>query len=178
MFGRGTRAATGGALIVEGLAGIDTPGRKRAGLFGSLAILAIGLIFVAAGWFWHSQHVPFPGGGTATGTITGAERSRNNDNHTMYAKVYTFTTAEGREVTVTEPETSSTRPERGKQVTVSYRPNDPEAARIVPEHDWLPYAIIAIGALVAVIGLITFLIRLTTLITGIVLLASSARRRN
>ncbi|MER7444461.1 DUF3592 domain-containing protein [Micromonospora avicenniae] len=178
LTGRGARAAAGATLIADGLVGIDVPGgRKRTGIFGSLVVLAVGLLFVGIGWWWHGQHQPYPGGTSATATVTGVTSSRDTDGRMMYSRVLTFTTSDNRPVEFTEPEQSSKRPRVGSTATVSYLPQDPESARIIPEKDWLPYGIIAMGALAAIIGAVIFVVRLVTLVAGIYLLAGAARRK-
>ncbi|MEV4812080.1 DUF3592 domain-containing protein [Micromonospora avicenniae] len=178
LTGRGARAAAGTTLVVDGLVGIDVPGgRKRTGIFGSLVVLAVGLLFVGIGWWWHGQHQPYSGGTSTTATVTGVTSSRDTDGRMMYSRVLTFTTSDNRPVEFTEPEQSSTRPRVGSTATVSYLPQDPESARIIPETDWLPYGMIALGALAAIIGAVIFVVRLVTLVAGIYLLAGAARRR-
>ncbi|WP_433129536.1 DUF3592 domain-containing protein [Micromonospora sp. CA-240977] len=178
LTGRGARTAAGAALVTDGLVGIDVPwGRRRPGIVGSLVVLAVGLLFVGLGWWWHGQHQPYPGGTSATATVTGITNSRDSDGRTMYSRVLTFTASDNRRVEFTEPEQSSKRPAVGSTATVSYLPQDPGSARVIPETDWLPYGIIAMGALAAAVGGMIFLIRLVTLIAGISLLASAARRK-
>ena len=84
-------------------------------------------------------------------------------------------TSDNERVEFTEPEQSSKRPALRSTATVSYLPQDPGSARVVPETDWLPYGVIAMGALAAAIGGVIFLVRLVTLVAGIGLLVSAAR---
>jgi hypothetical protein len=172
-------AAAGGALVADGLTGIDEPfGRKRVGLFGSLFVIAVGLVFVGAGFFIHQKRTPFPDGRTTTGTVTGIETTPGSGNRTtQYSRVVTFTTADGTSVSATEPISSSSRPETGETVTVSYRPADPQSARIIPDRDWLFLGVVGLGGLTVLIGLGTFLLRLATLVTGIALLIAAWRNR-
>jgi hypothetical protein len=74
----------------------------------------------------------------------------------LYSRVVTFTASNGRKVSATEPEARNTRPDMGEKVEVSYLESDPESARIIPERDWLPYGFIAVGVLIALAGLATF----------------------
>ncbi|MEV8504916.1 DUF3592 domain-containing protein [Actinoplanes sp. NPDC051475] len=174
----GTRAAAGGALLVDGLTGVDVPGgRKRAGLFGSAFIVAVGVLIACVGWMWHGRHTPYPDGVAATATVTRIETFHQSEK-TMYSRVYTFQTGEGRKVHFTEPERSTNRPGLGATAVVSYRPADPEGARVVPDTDWMPYGVMAMGGLVAVLGFGTFVVRLVSLGFGVYLLGSAFRRRN
>jgi hypothetical protein len=176
---RGTRAAVGGAMVADGLVGIDVPsGRKRVGIFGSLLILAIGVVFVIAGLYVRHQDQPYPGGITTTASVTDVRNVVNKKGHTVYSRVFTFTSADGRKVSVTESSTSTTRPTIGDAVEVSYRKGDADGARIINDKSWLSLLIIGVGGLTAVLGLGTFLIRLVTLITGSTLLSRALRDRN
>jgi hypothetical protein len=178
LAGRTGRAAVGGALVADAVAGIDMPGgRKRAGLFGSVLIVAVGVLFLGAGLVLRNQSRPFPDGVMASGTVTGASTVKDNEGRTMYARVVSFTTKSGQQVTVTEPSTSSTRPDAGEAVNVSYRPADPPGARIIPDHDWISLSIVAAGGFVILAGLGVFVVRLITLIAGIAMLGSAWRSR-
>jgi hypothetical protein len=178
LSGRGVRAATGGALIVDGLVGIDVPGRrKRAGLFGSLLMALLGVLLVGLGWYWHGLHRPYPDGIAATATVTKVQTSQSAKGNVMYSRVYTFQTEDGRRVHFTEPEQSNRRPDLGTTATVSYRPADPEGARVIPQTDWMAFGMMAVGGLIAVVGTVTVGIRLVTLVVGVYLLGSAARRR-
>ncbi|MFC0504860.1 DUF3592 domain-containing protein [Micromonospora costi] len=178
LTGRGVRAAAGATLVADGLVGIDVPGgRKRAGIFGSLVMLAVGIVFIWVGWWWHGQHQPYDGGTSTTATVARVTTSRDSDGRTMYSRVLTFTTSDGRPVEFTESERSTRRPAIGSSATVSYLPQDPESARIIPETDWLPYGVIAMGALAALIGVVIFLVRLVSIVAGIYLLTAGRRRQ-
>lgn len=178
LAGRTGRAAVGGALVADAVVGIDMPGgRKRAGLFGAVLIIAMGVLFLGGGLILRNQSRPFPDGVAASGTVTDVSTVNDADGRTMYARVVSFTTTSGQTVTVTESSTSSTRPDRGEAVNVSYRPADPQGARIIPDHDWISLSIVAAGGLVILAGLGVFVVRLITLITGIAILGSAWRPR-
>lgn len=169
LTGRTARTVAGGALVVDGLVGIDTPGRKRGGLFGSLLAAIIGVVFVGLGFYIQHQSQPFADGTATTGQVT-AVHITNDKGKAMYSRVVIFATGDGRQVEFTEAGSSSTPAQVGDPVNISYRAADPRSARIVGENTWIPWAIVAVGALVAIVGTLTFLVRLVTLIAGIVLL--------
>ncbi|MDI5961230.1 DUF3592 domain-containing protein [Streptantibioticus silvisoli] len=172
--GRRGRAVAGGILVADGIVGIDGQvGRKRAGILSSLVVLVVGLVFVGVGVYVHRQHQPYANGMSTTGTVTGVQTSRNDHGQPAYAPVIAFTAASGRRVTVTEPNTSSVRPTVGGSVQLSYRKGDPQSARVIPAHDWVAFAVTGIGGLTALIGAITFVIRLKTLLAGLRLLIGS-----
>jgi hypothetical protein len=168
---RGVRRAAGAAMVADGLVGVDVPGRrKRAGLFGSLTLAAVGVVFVVLGIWRHGQHQPYAGGNSATGTVI-RHAASHDGNRMMYSRVVRFSTTDGLPAQFTESESSTKRVAIGSTVRVSYLPGDPEGARVIPDTDWIPYGVIALGALVAVAGTVVFVIRLVTLASGIYLLA-------
>ncbi|MDG4795746.1 DUF3592 domain-containing protein [Micromonospora sp. WMMD1082] len=177
LTGRGTRTAAGAVLVTDGLIGIDLPGgRKRAGIFGSLVLIVIGVVFVWFGLWWNSQQQPFPDGVSTTATVTEFTTSRGSEGQTMYRRTLTFTTEAGERIEIAESQQSSKRPVIGSVATVSYLPQDPGSARVVPDNPWLPYSFIAAGALAGVFGVVIFCVRLTSLITGIYLLTTAKRQ--
>jgi hypothetical protein len=147
---------------------------KRPGLFGSLSVIIIGLIFISAGYFVHQQRVPYADGVSTTGKVTDVKQRRDSDG-TTYSAVVTFTTQDMRSVSVTESSSSSTRPNVGEAVHVSYRLADPEGARIVPDHDWISLICYAAGGLVVLLGLAHLILRL--LVVTMVIVAWRAGRK-
>lgn len=117
-----------------------------------LLALVAGAACIVAGFYVRAQHQPYEDGVSATATVSGA-RERPDPETTMYSRVFTFTALNGREITVTESESSSTEPDIGSSVEVSYPKFHPRSARIVPEHDWLPYVLMAAGVPFALAGL-------------------------
>jgi len=130
---------------------------RKPGFFGSLVVLAIGVVFVVAGQYVHRSYSPYPGGITTTGTVTDVHAGRGNGGRTMYAAVYTFTTADGNTVSFEDPASSGSRPSLGTRVTVSYEAASPELARRVPGFDWMGWLVTGMGGLVAVLGLLHLL---------------------
>ncbi|GGK78821.1 DUF3592 domain-containing protein [Mangrovihabitans endophyticus] len=162
---------------MDGLLGVDVRrGRRRPGIVGSIFMIVAGLLFVWLGWYWHGQHEPYADGVTTTATVTRIVRSEGHDGKTHYGRIFTFRTYQGRNIRVTERERSSIRPELGAPLTVSYRPDDPEGARVVPENDWMPYGLMVWGCLFALIGLAVFTVRLIKLGFGVYLLGSADRQ--
>lgn len=135
---------------------------KKRGLFGSLAVVLFGMVFIAFGYFVHQDRVPYADGLSATATVTDVEQ-RHGDGVT-YSAVVTFTTRDNRLVTVTESSSSSIRPHIGSKVQVSYQASDPGGARIIPAHDWVALICFAAGGLVVLLGLISFASRVAALL--------------
>ena len=149
---------------------------KKPGLFGSLAAVLFGLMFIAVGHFIHQQRVPYPDGVAAAATVTAVERRDGGD---TYSAVVTFTTRDNRSVTVTESSSSSIRPHIGDRVQVSYQAADPEGARIIPAHDWVGLICYLAGGLVVLLGLANFGTRVAALVftAGLVITGWQTGRR-
>ena len=139
---------------------------KRPGLFGSLMVVLIGLVFIVFGYFVHQQRTPYPDGVSATGKVTSVE-ARKGSNGTTYSAVFTFTTQDNQSVTVTESSSSSLRPHLGDAVRVSYQATDPGGARIIPAHDWISLICFAAGGLVVLLGFANFAARLITVMLAV-----------
>ncbi|GAA2533289.1 DUF3592 domain-containing protein [Winogradskya humida] len=170
--GRPGRTVAGGVLVVDGLVGIDTPGRQRGGLLGSLLAGIIGIVFVGLGLYIQHHSQPYADGTKVTGQVTSVHVGRSEKgNKPMYSREVRFVTGDGQQVDFAESGSSSTPAKVGDPVEISYRAADPSQARIVGENTWIPLAIMGVGALVAVVGILTFIVRLITLIAGIALLA-------
>ena len=151
---------------------------KRPGVFGSLVIVAVGVTFFVAGLFVHRSYSPYADGTSTTGTITDVRSGRGDDGKTMYTAVYTFTTADGREVSFEDPASSSNRPALGARVDVSYQPASPELARRIPGFDWFGWLVIAMGALVMVLGLLNLLRSVLRVVAVVATLALAWRNRH
>jgi len=168
--------------VVDGLAGIDLPftGRRRAGIFGALLGIVLGLVFIGIGWWLHTQNQPFPDGVTTQAKVTGVHTAEDRDHKIGYSRVISFTTTTGQQVTFTEGATSSRRPEVGRNLTVSYLPGDPQSARILTGWhgwDWISIGVTGAGAVTALAFLGVFVVRLITLVAGIFLLVTAYRNR-
>jgi hypothetical protein len=151
---------------------------KTTGLFGSLFIMVFGLIFIGVGYFVHQQRAPYADGVSATAKVTGVVQRQSSGGDTTYSAVFTFTTRDNRTVTATESSSSGTRPNVGETVNISYRPVDPEGARIIPDHDWISLICYAAGGFVVLAGLAHFIFRLiaVTMMATAMYAAWKARR--
>jgi hypothetical protein len=131
--------------------------RRRDGKFRILLAFLTGVASIVVGVLLHQQHQPYANGVSTTGTVSGVRDVRTHD-AVLHARVFTFTTSNGRKVTVTESESRSTRPDLGSSVTVSYLKSDPDSARIV-ETSWVPFGFIAVGVVTALATLKTLVSR-------------------
>jgi len=134
-----------------------TRSSRQPGFFGSLIVIAIGVVFVLAGHFVHRSYSPYPDGITTTGTITDVRAGRASGGKTMYTAVYTFTTTDGKVVSFEDPASSGNRPALGTHVTVSYEAASPGLARRIPGFDWFGWLVMGMGCLVAFLGLLHLL---------------------
>lgn len=130
----------------------STRNGRRVGAFRFLLAFAMGVAGIVVGIYVHQQHQPYANGITANGTVTGVERDQSSDG-VLYGRVFTFTTVNGRKVSVAESEYRSERPDVGASVQVSYLKSDPQSARIVETSFWMPVTFIAMGSLVALASL-------------------------
>ena len=138
--------------------------KKPTGPSGAFMII-LGAVFFVAGLYVHRSYSPYPDGLTATGTITEIESGPNRKGTLMYTAVYTFTTADGRQVSFRDPASSSSKPDRGAAVDVSYQAAEPELARRVPGFDRFGWLIILMGALLAAFGALS-MVRAVQRLTG------------
>ncbi|WP_420856195.1 DUF3592 domain-containing protein [Streptomyces abyssalis] len=118
----------------------------------------MGVACIGVGLYVHRQHQPYANGVSATGTVTGVKQDKSSDG-VLYGRVFSFTTLNGRKVSVTESEYRSARPDVGASVQVSYLKSDPQSARIVEKSFWMPAVFIAMGALVTLASLATLVSR-------------------
>jgi hypothetical protein len=165
----GTSAADGNEEFVVS--------HKKPGLFGSLAIIAMSLAFLGAGYQVRKTMQPYPDGLSATATLTGARQYKDDDGNTVYSAVYTFTTQGGREVSFNEPFSSGQRPNIGDKAKVSYRPADPEAARVIGKHAWFGVAFMIGGGLGVLLGIGYFLYRVLVVSVGLTMFGIGLRDR-
>ncbi|SCK05053.1 DUF3592 domain-containing protein [Streptomyces sp. WMMB 322] len=132
--------------------------RRRVGTFRLLLAFTVGVASIVVGIYAHRQHQPYENGTSATGTVTGVKRDVSSDGVT-YGRIFTFTTPNGRKVSVAESEYRSARPDVGASVQVSYLKSDPRSARIVETSLLMPVTFIGMGALVTLATLVTFVSR-------------------
>lgn len=170
---RSVLGAEGVLLALDGDAGIDLlpGGRRRTGIRKSLLMTVIGVVVVFVGVMIHRQHEPYANGISTTATVTGIHTTQDRKGQWAYSRVISFDTSTGRSVTIVDPEATSRRPNVGGKLKVSYLRDDPESARIIPSWDWASLAMMAAGGLVAVIGVVIFLIRLSQIVFGIYFLS-------
>jgi uncharacterized protein DUF3592 len=112
--------------------------RRRIGFGWSIVLLVCGVIATPITLYVFSLNKPYEGGVAATGTVTSLHEQRWEGKHprTTYERTVTFLTREGREITFDAQGYSSIGdPHIGERVEVSYRPEDPEAARLIVEID-------------------------------------------
>jgi hypothetical protein len=155
---------------------VSSPGRKRVGLLGALFIIAIGLVFVSAGVLLKRDRTPYADGVMTKGTVTGVEEWTDSKRRISYAPVITFTTTTGEKVTITDSEARDSRPKSGETVQISYRPKDPQSARVIPESDFASFGVMAMGGVTVLIGLGILVLRLIAPANGIALLSGAWRR--
>lgn len=174
--------AIGGLLILDGFIGINNPlgGKKRSGIFGSLVGIVVGLVFVFGTGFIGNLFGINKLTATTTATVVsvGQPTSTNNDNNsggscTARARY----TVDGKEYTQTASSGSSSACSltQGQTIDINYDPNNPgEWAYDLNTVKTVLKIFPIVGAIVAVTSLVTFAIRLPSIIFGWKLLKSGS----
>jgi disulfide bond formation protein DsbB len=138
---------------------------KLGGPSAALLGLVLGMAFAAAGWWLHAKQQPFPDGVTAQAKVTAVHtvQSGTNRRTTSYARVVTFTDKNGKQVTFTEGTSSGKYPDVGQAVQVSYRPSDPQSARILAGRngwDFMSISVFGWGMFCVLVSLLILVRRL------------------
>ncbi|MGY4644161.1 DUF2510 domain-containing protein [Cellulomonas sp. URHB0016] len=154
----------GGALVAEGLVGLDGPGGdSRPGLGGAIKGVLVGLVFAGValviGLVMPSGEIP--GGIRTSGTVTNVSRSTSDGSQTCGIDVeyhvdgQTFTTAPG------YSSSDLCSKSRGSTVDVFYDPADPaHAAMPTPVFmRMIPWVFFAVGLLIAVTSAVQVVLR-------------------
>lgn len=136
-------------------------------------LLLFGAVFVVAGVWARSTMQPYEGGVETTATVVDLDR-RSSDDGTTYAAVFEFRTELGEVVRVTDSFASSSPPEIGTEIAVSYERGDPQGARNLDNPAWFPWIFIGIGGVVVLVGL-GFMLPLVVLL-GVAIAGLFSRR--
>lgn len=168
--------AIGGLLILDGVIGIDNPlgGTRRSGIFGSLMGIALGLVFVLSGNFMSNVFGLNSMSATTTATVTSVNQPSSSSSDSSCTLQAAYTVA-GKEYTQTSSSSSSSACGLtvGQTITINYDPNSPgKWAYDVGTLKALLNIFPIVGAIVALISLVTFVIRLLSIIFGWKLLRS------
>ena len=170
--------AIGGLLILDGFIGIDNPlgGRKRPGIFGSLIGIILGLVFVFGTGFFTNLTGISKMTSTTTATVVSVSQPSTTTNNsgsscTPTAK-YTVNGAEYSQ-TASSGSSSACSLTQGQTISINYNPNNPgqwayDLHTVKTVLKIFPIA----GVLVSLTSLVTFAIRLFSIIFGWKLLKS------
>lgn len=176
VWGRSKQVARG-LLIADGLVGMENPldGKKsRPGIVGSLFPLAFGALFIVVGIFIVNGDVK--GDTETTGQITSVNVNRGNDSTTC--SLTASYTVDGTTYTASTYGSSSGNCNKsvGQDVTVEYKSIDPRVGKVHGSGDGLFWLFPIIGAFVFLAGLGTFLLRLASIVGGLVLYLSGRKQ--
>lgn len=139
--------------------------RRRIGLGWSIVLLVVGVIATPITIYVFSLNKPYDGGIATVGTVTSLHEQRwgGKRPRTTYERTVTFQTREGREITFDAQGYSSIGdPYVGEEVDVSYRPEDPESARLivqVPLLDTVFNLAVITGSVLLALGGVAGLVR-------------------
>lgn len=184
-FLRGRLSQLAGMLLVtDGLIGIDNPldrRRGRPGVVGAIFLIVFGAIFLSSGMFFISQAKPLEGGQITTGEIVAlnSRTSTDSDGHTSTtcAPSVSYRVDDiPRETRAPYSSSGLCGLTVGSPVEVSYLPDDPARARpLFDEGAGSLWIFVGVGAAIVCWGLVTFLLRLGSIILGVYLLARGRR---
>lgn len=171
--------AIGALLITDGFIGISNPfGRKRPGIFGTIGGMVFGVIFMLIPTFVgnvtgiNNMTATTPATVVSVGSpsYAGGTNSQNNSQTCTLAVKYSVN---GQEYTNQSPVSSSNNCSLspGQVITVNYNPANPGAwvygAQTI---NYFIQIFFWVGLLVLILSLITFVIRLLSIIFGLKLL--------
>lgn len=172
--GRAAQLA-GGALIADGLIGLENPLKRkqsRVGIFGSLVPIVVGVIFLFVATTFLSEMTPYKDGVMTTGNVTDVNRSTSRDsdgNQTTTCGVIVDYEVDGVKYTVQSSYSSNSFCGlQGRSIEVSYRPEVPAEGRIITGETKLVRNIFFWSGLFAVVsGLGLFVVRLGSIVFGV-----------
>ena len=180
------KQAAGAAMVADGLFGLENPldgKEKRVGIGGALIMALFGLAFMVGGYLiGQSMFAADDGDVVVTGVIvdfTENTRTRDGDTSTMYSPVVEYSDpASGEVYEVSTGWSSSSRPTIGNDVEVAFSPDNPAGGKVLSQTgSWISWAVVAVGALVFLIGIGKFLVRLATIGFGVKLFFDGRRER-
>ncbi len=176
--------AVGGLLILDGFIGIDNPlgQKKRSGIFGSLVGIFLGIFFVFGIGFFGNLFGLNTLTATTTATVVGVTQQRSssdisnkNSSSSSSCTVRARYTVNSKEYTQTATSGSSSACglTEGQTIAINYDPNNPGAWAYDLKTIKLVISIFSIvGVFIAVSSLVTFVIRLLSILFGWKLLRS------
>lgn len=177
----GAEQAVGGLLIIDGLVGIDNPfgGKKRPGIFGSFFGILIGLAFILFGGtlfnFTGTQSLTADANGQVVSIgPPNVDTSTDSDGNTSTSTTCSMSVAYTVGATDYEQSTKSQSSDNcretvGSSISIKYNPDKPgefDTAATVSTVNNIKKIMPIVGLLLALTSLITFCIRLLSIIFG------------
>lgn len=181
-----TKQAAGAAMVADGLFGLENPldgKEKRVGIGGALFMALFGLVFMVGGYLvGQSMFQADDGDVVVTGVIvdvTESTRRRDGRTSTTYSPVVSYADpATGESYEVSTGWSSSSRPTIGDDVEVAFPPDNPAAGKILSRTgSWITWGVVALGAIIFLVGIGKFLVRLVTIGFGVKLFLDGRRER-
>ncbi len=170
--------AIGGLLVLDGFIGIDNPfgGKKRSGIFGSLIGVVVGLVFLVGTGFIGNLMGINKLTATTTATVvsvsqptTTTNSTNSNDSSGPSCTAQAKYTVNGKEYnqTASSGSGSACSLTAGQTIAINYDPNNPGAwAYDLNTVKFVLKILPIFGLIVAVTSLVTFVIRLLSIIFG------------
>lgn len=168
--------ALGGALLADGLVGLENPLRRRKdknpGIVGALLVLAIGLALVfPLASLLRGSHA-YEGGSLVDGVVSEVSVANRNGGSRSTCTLSVQYIVEGATYTVDSGSSSSSFcDDQGVQVPVSYQPEQPAAGRPqFAEDEWVYRGVLFVGYALVALGCVCTLVRTAEILIGISLL--------
>lgn len=168
----------GGALLADGLVGLENPldrRDKRPGILGAVFIVVIAVVILFFLGLAQDSTRPYDGGATAVGTITSIERGTGTSSRSCSGTV-SYTVDGASYQVATTSSSSSLCSQQGQSVDVSYRPAEPAAGRVQlgGTSAVLTVARVVVWVLL-VVGVLTVVVRAAEIVVGLVFLVRGRR---
>ncbi len=173
------RQVVGGTLVADGLVGLENPlnGRKsRPGILGALFLLGFGGLFVGGGLWISSSGADTDA--TAQGVITDVQRHyRSGSGSGTTCRLSAEFTVDGRRYIASSPVRSGGNCDKatGSSIEVRYSSANPAEAEVGTRPLWFGMIFVAVGALIALAGLVTLAVRVFCIMLGVRLYLTGSR---
>lgn len=157
--------AIGGILILDGFIGIDNPlgGKKRPGIFGSLIGVVVGIVFILVPTFFNN----ISGIKDMTATTTATVVSVNNSESACSVTAKYFVNGTEYNQTSSSASSGNCSLTKGSTIQINYNPSSPGAwDTSTKSYNLIMTLFVILGVIAIISGIVTFIIRLLSIIFG------------